>query len=149
MESYHENIIFWTIKNPKSVINEIQSTGFLEKRNSPEIKNDPRIVTRQKQGGFPLKPFLPVVFIIIWNLLFLYDFLPLFHEGSTSKPFGFGIATALGLLFFIALLSLISGGFRRLILKDRRGLSDIKKAALFILFLSAVMFTAFLMFALS
>jgi len=92
---------------------------------------------------------LPIVFIIIWNLLFLYDFLPLFHEGSTSKPFGFGIAAALGLLFFIALLSLISGGFRRLILKDGRGLSDIKKAALFILFLSAVMFTAFLMFALS
>ncbi|UZT97381.1 hypothetical protein ODZ84_19675 [Chryseobacterium fluminis] len=28
VESYHENIIFWTMKNPKSVINEIQNTGF-------------------------------------------------------------------------------------------------------------------------
>ncbi|MCS3529751.1 hypothetical protein [Chryseobacterium sp. JUb7] len=149
VSNYNENIIFWTIKDPNIVIDEIQNTGFLEKRNSVEIKNDPKIITWQKQGGFPLKPFLPITFIVIWNLLFLYDFLSLFNEGSKSKPFGFGIAAALGLLFLITLLFLMSEGFRSFILKEGRGLSDIKKAALFIMFLSLVMFTAFLTFALS
>ncbi|MDQ0595292.1 hypothetical protein QFZ37_003661 [Chryseobacterium ginsenosidimutans] len=150
VENYNQNVIFWTMKDPGFVINEIQQTGFLEKIHSPLSEKDFNIIEQQRQGGFPLKPFLPIAFIILWNGLFLYDFVPFFTgKGNAGKPFGAGVCTALGLLFATALLTLISENFRKLILKQGRSLEDVKKFAVFILFLSGVMFATFLTFALS
>jgi len=135
--------------DPKFVISEIKKTGFLEKTNFPSTEKDLTIVQQQKQGGFPLKPFVKIIFTIIWYPLFLYDFIPFFWGNKEGKPFGTGVCTALGLLFTTALLTLISGDFRKLILKEGRTLDDIKKSAIFILLISGIMFTAFLTFALS
>ncbi|WEK69735.1 MAG: hypothetical protein P0Y62_18210 [Candidatus Chryseobacterium colombiense] len=143
VENYNQNVIFWTMRDPDSVIHEIQGTGFLDKIYSSISEKDMKIIEQQKQGGFPLKPILPIAFIFLWNALFLYDFVPLLSGKNTNHPFGIGVCTALGLLFMTALLTLISGGFRKLILKEGRGLDDIKKFAVFILLISGAMFTAF------
>lgn len=149
VENYNQHVVFWTMTDPEFVISEIKKTGFLEKTNFPLTEKDLTIVQQQKQGGFPLKPFVKIVVIVVWNALFLYDFIP-FFLGNNEKPlFGTGVCTALGLLFTTALLTLISGDFRKLILKEGRTLEDVKKSAIFILLISGIMFTAFLTFALS
>lgn len=149
VENYNQHVVFWTMTDPEFVISEIKKTGFLEKTNFPLTEKDLTIVQQQKQGGFPLKPFVKIVVIVVWNALFLYDFIPFFLGNNEKPPFGTGVCTALGLLFTTALLTLISGDFRKLILKEGRTLEDIKKSAIFILLISGIMFTAFLTFALS
>ncbi|WP_066433863.1 hypothetical protein [Chryseobacterium sp. CCH4-E10] len=149
VENYKQNVIFWTMKDPESVISQIKQTGFLEKANFPLTEKDHQIIRQQKQVGFPLKPFFPVVFILLWNILLLYDILPFFLQKRSGGPFGFGICVALGLLFLIALMTLVSGGFIKLILKEGRELEDVKKGILFILLISGIMFTTFLTLALS
>ncbi|BEV06289.1 hypothetical protein [Chryseobacterium gambrini] len=149
VENYNQHVVFWTMTDPEFVISEIKKTGFLEKTNFPSTEKDLTIVQQQKQGGFPLKPFVKIIFTIIWYPLFLYDFIPFFWGNKEGKPFGTGVCTALGLLFTTALFTLISGDFRKLILKEGRTLEDIKKSAIFILLISGIMFTAFLTFALS
>ena len=131
------------------MISQIKQTGFLEKANFPLTEKDQQIIRQQRQGGFPLKPFFPVVFILLWNILLLYDILPFFLQKRSGGPFGFGICTELGLLFLTAFMTLISRGFRKLILKDGRELEDIKKFAIFILLISGIMFAAFFTLALS
>lgn len=149
VENYKQNVIFWTMKDPEFVISQIKQTGFLEKANFPLTEKEQQIIRQQRQGGFPLKPFFPVVFIILWNILLLYDILPFFLQQRSDGPFGFGICIALGLLFLTALMTLVSAGFRKLVLKEGRDLGDIKKFAIFILLISGIMFTAFLTIALS
>lgn len=149
VENYNQHVVFWTMTDPEFVISEIKKTGFLEKTNFPLTEKDLTIVQQQKQGGFPLKPFVKIVVIVVWNALFLYDFIPFFLGNNEKPPFSTGVCTALGLLFTTALLTLISGDFRKLILKEGRTLEDIKKSAIFILLISGIMFTAFLTFALS
>lgn len=149
VDNYNQHVVFWTTTDPEFVISEIKKTGFLEKTNFPLTEKDLTIVQQQKQGGFPLKPLVKIVFTVVWNALFLYDFIPFFLGNNEKTPFGAGVCTALGLLFTTALLTLISGNFRKLILKEGRTLEDIKKSAIFILLISGIMFTAFLTFALS
>jgi len=149
VENYNQHVVFWTMTDPEIVISEIKKTGFLEKTNFPLSEKDRNIVQQQKQGGFPLKPFVKVLFPIIWNILFLYDLIPFILGKNEGNPFGLGICSALGLLFITALLTLISEGFRKLILKEGKTLDDVKKSAIFILLISGILFTAFLIFALS
>lgn len=149
VENYNQNVIFWTMKDPEFVISEIQQTGFLEKIHAPLSEKDLKIVEQQKQGSFPLKPFVKILFPVLWNALILYDLIPFLLGKTKDQPFGIGICAALGLLFGTALLTLISENFRKLILKDRKTLEDVKKLAFFILFLSGTMFAAFLAVVLS
>lgn len=147
--NYEQKVIFWTLKNPDSVLHEIKNTGFMDQINSTITDKDSHILEQQKQGGFPLKPAVGIFVIIAWNVLIISDFVPIFHKKSSELFFGPGICTALGLLFTASLLSLISGDFRKVILKEGRGLEDIKKIAYFLLFLSGFMFSVFLAITLS
>ena len=105
--NYKERVIFWTFKDPNSVIRQIKETGFLNNQNSSEQKINRAIIEKQAQGGFPIK-----------------------------KGFVIGVFTAIGLLFLTALFTLISADFRRLILKEGRELNDIKKFAIFAIIIS-------------
>ncbi|MBK1895134.1 hypothetical protein [Chryseobacterium paridis] len=145
VDNYNSNIIFWTFKSAETVINEIKNTGFLDNKNSVNIPRDSRITEQQMQGGFPLKPFISVFLIIAWNALFIFDFFPVFkNEDSTPTFPGPGVCSALGLIFLTALLTLVSSGFRRIILKEGRSFDDIKKLAVFILLITGFMLTVFL-----
>ncbi len=138
--NYNPKVIFWTFKEPSMVISEIKATGFLDDHNSALFMEDEPILEMQKQGGFPIKKNVAIFYVVAWNILLLCDFVPFFLNFSTDKsPFGFGVITAIGLLFFSAILILFSKDFRILILKAGRNFEDVKKTIYLILFLSAFM----------
>jgi hypothetical protein len=137
--NYKERVIFWTFKDPNSVVRQIKETGFLNNQNSTEQKIDRAIIEKQSKGGFPIKKGFAIGAIVVWNLLFLTDFIPFFLGKTDGFPIGNGVLAAIGLLFLTALLSLISTDFRRLILKEGRELNDIKKFAIFAMIISGFM----------
>ena len=139
VSGYKERVIFWTFKDPNSVVRQIQETGFLNNQNTSEQKIDKNIIEKQAKGGFPIKKGFVIGVIVVWNLLFLSDFIPFFLSNKEGIPIGNGVLAAIGLLFLTALLSLISADFRRLILKDGRELNDIKKFAIFAMIISGFM----------
>ena len=143
VSNYKQKVIFWTFKDPKEVLSQIKDTGFLDGINSEISATDQQILEKQKQGGSPVKKSVIIGTIVVWNALFLTDFIPAFLGEKEIFPIGKGASTALGLLFLFALLSLISTDFRRLILKEGRELNDIKKAAIFIMIISGMMFLSF------
>jgi hypothetical protein len=143
VESYHEKVIFWTFKNPEVLINQIKATGILNNQNEPSSIERDEIIKKQNIGGLPIKKRFAQVATIVWNLLFLIDVIPFFLNGMKGLPIGYGILTALGLLFVSAFLSLVSPGFRKLILKDGRTLEDIKRFSIFIIIISGIMFIGF------
>jgi hypothetical protein len=131
VSTYKERVIFWTFKDPNSVLRQIQKTGFLSSENHSNQKIDRTIIEKQAKGGFPIKKGFAIGSIVVWNLLFLTDIIPFFLGYREGFPIGNGVLTAVGLLFLTALFSLISADFRRLILKQGRELNDIKKFAIF------------------
>lgn len=141
VEKYNAEIIFWTLKDPKLVINEIQKTGFLENTENNLTDADLEIIrSRQNQGGFPIKKPVVVAFIIVWNLLLLSAFIPIFlHPETKGFPFGIGMNIAPGLLFITAVVTAISKDFAKFILKEGRDFEDIKKFVYFTIFLSGIM----------
>lgn len=139
VSSYKEKVIFWTFKNPKAVIIQIQETGFLDDDNSTTQTIDRAITPKQSQGGFPIKKKVAIGAIVVWNVFFLKDIIPYIIEKKEGFPIGNGILTGVGLLFITALLSLVSANFRQLILKEGRELNDIKKFAIFVLLISGFM----------
>lgn len=139
VSAYKEKVIFWTFKDPNSVVRQIKETGFLNKGNTSNHKIDRTITEKQAKGGFPIKKSFAIGAIVVWNLLFLTDFIPFFLGEKEGLPIGNGVLSAVGLLFLTALLSLVSTDFRRLILKEGRELSDIKKIVIFVMIISGFM----------
>ncbi|WP_343614421.1 hypothetical protein [Flavobacterium sp.] len=144
IEKYNSKVIFWTFKNPATVINEIKKTGFLENTKSEISTEDLKILERQNQGGFPIKKPVVVIFVVLWNLLFLSDIIPFFLQDKPEGfPIGIGMNIAIGLAFLSSILLLISEKFRSLILKEGREFDDIKKFAYLLAFVSGMMFVQF------
>jgi uncharacterized membrane protein (DUF485 family) len=139
--NYNSEVIFWTFKNPDSVISEIERTGFLQNINSEISPDDLEIIKNQNEGAFPMKKSVAIFFIIAWNLLFLSDFLPFFLQGKTEgSPIGIGMNLAVGLIFASSVLAIISERFQKVILKENRNFNDIKKFAYFIAIISGIIF---------
>ena len=146
-ENYKPKVIFWTFKNPNFVINEIKKVGFLGNINSKISFADKEIIKRQEQGGFPIKKSVAIIFLVLWNILFLSDFLPFFLQNKEEGiPIGNGVKTAIGLLLATSILTLISDGFRKVILKEGRDFNDIKKFVYFVILVSGIMFLGFIKF---
>ena len=144
IENYNPKVIFWTFKNPNSVIGEIKKTGFLQNLNSEISSSDLEIIKKQIEGGFPLKKSVAIFFVIAWNLLFLSDIIPFFLKGGTEgSPIGNGMILAIGLIFASSILAITSEIFRKIILKENRNFEDIKKFAYFIALISGIMFISF------
>ena len=144
IENYNPKVIFWTFKDPNSVIGEIKKTGFLQNLNSEISSSDLEIIKKQNEGGFPLKKSVAIFFIIAWNLLFLSDIIPFFLKGGTEgSPIGNGMILAVGLIFASSILAITSEIFRKIILKENRNFEDIKKFAYFIALISGIMFISF------
>jgi len=146
IQKYKDKVIFWTLKNPNEVIRQIEQTGFLDNSSSEISQEDSELIAqRQKQGGFPIKTPFAIAIVVIWNILFLKDFLSSTSSDSNGIPFGNGVISALGLVFLTCLLTLISKGFRKIILKEGRELQDISKFLYFIMFICGFMLFTFLM----
>jgi len=143
VSNYKEKVIFWTFENPKEVINEIRKTGFLDNINSNISVDDKRILSKQKQGGFPIKKTFAVGMVILWNVLFALDIYKFYNNPNGVIPIGNGIKTAIGLLLITALITLFSKSFQNLILKEGRELDDIKKFLYLIIAISSFMLVKF------
>lgn len=144
VENYKSEVLFWTFKNPETVIEAIEKTGFLQNTNNELNQNDLEIINRQNEGGFPLKKGVAVFFIVAWNLLFISEILPfLLSKKTAGSPIGIGMNSAVGLLFASAILAITSTKFQKIILKENRNFQDIKKAAYFIAFISGILFVGF------
>lgn len=138
-------MIFWTFENPSSVINQIEQTGFLNNVSDKISANDQLIIDKQNSGGFPLKISVVVIAIVFWNILFLSDIVKSFTSGKGGFPLGNGAMIAVGLLFSASILTLISEGFSKLILKEGRTIKDIRSSLYLIIFISGFMFLGFLL----
>lgn len=144
IENYNPKVIFWTFKDPNSVINGIRKTGFLQNLDMEISPNDLEIIKKQNEGGFPLRKSVAIFFIIVWNLLFLSDIIQFFLNGETEGfPIGIGMNLAIGLIFISSILAIVSEKFRKIILKENRNFDDIKKFAYFITLVSGMIFIAF------
>lgn len=137
VSTYKDRVIFWTIKDPSAVIEQIHNTGFFDAKTPRAQIIDSVITTQQSKGGCPIKRDVVIGGIAILNLLILKDFLP-FYFGETASPIGKGMLMALLLFFVIAFLSLLSVRFRQLILKEGRRLKDIKRVAVFVTLVSGL-----------
>ena len=144
IKNYDPKVIFWTFKDPGFVINEIKKVGFLDNINSEISFTDKEIIKRQEQGGFPIKKPVATFFVVLWNILFLSDFLPFFLQSNKEGvPIGNGVKMAIGLLLATSILTLISDSFRKLILKEGRAFSEIKKFVYFMILVSGLMLLTF------
>ena len=139
VSNYKEKVIFWTFQDPKKVIGQIRETGFLHNVSTGQSVPDPEITALQKKGGFPVKKSFAIGLVVLWNVLFIADILNFALNEKQVIPFGYGILTALGLVFLCALSSLVSPEFRRMILKEDRGMEDIKIWAYFIMLITFIM----------
>ena len=143
---YKDKVIFWTFKNPNEIIRQIRQTGFLDNTSSTSNQHDSDIIAeRQKQGGFPIKTPFAIAIVVIWNILFLKDFLSSTSADSNGIPFGNGVISALGIVFLTCLFILVSKGFRKLVLREGRELQDISKFLYFIMFICGFMMITFMM----
>ncbi|MGK0252040.1 MAG: hypothetical protein ACI81G_001480, partial [Gammaproteobacteria bacterium] len=125
------------------VISQIKKTGFLNNQNESTTYTNELVRERQRHGGFPIKKSFAIGAVVLWNLLFLIDFIPFFKGETEALPIGNGVLTALGLLFTSALLSLVSSDFRSIVLKDVRILEDVKKFSIFVMIISGIMLLSF------
>lgn len=137
--AYKKKVVFRTLKDPKEVIKQIQKTGFLDGASSHQKENYQAIVDKQTKGGFPVKTGVVIGFIILWNLLFLVDFIPFFLDNSYGFPLGKGVIAGVSILFLAALLGLVSKDTGRLILKEGRDIDTIKRFAISTLFISGLL----------
>lgn len=146
IENYSSEVIFWTMKDPNIVLKEIEKTGFLSNTNSVLTEEDLEIIKKQGQGSFPIKKSVVVFFVVVWNLLILWAFLPIFiNPQEKGFPFGIGVNIALGFVFLSSVLALISKSFRKLILKEGRDFDDIKRFVYLIILVTGMLFVSFTM----
>ena len=140
VNSYNPKVIFWTLGNPKNLINEIGKTGFLD--NASPFSEDQRreIDQLQKKGGFPIKAQAAIVIVIVWNLLFSIDIIKLLREGVEGSPLGIGAKLAIGFIFTISALLLNSNSARKIILKEGRSIDDIRSFIYFLMFVCGFLF---------
>lgn len=144
VEKYSSEVIFWTLKDPKIVIREIEKTGFLENTDGIFTDADLEIVSRQNQGGLPIKKSVVIFFVVVWNLLFLSAIIPIFlNPEAKGFHFGIGINVALGLVFITSVLMVVSKDFAKLILKEGRNFEDIKKFIYFLILLTGMLSFSF------
>jgi hypothetical protein len=147
ISTYNEKVIFWTFKNPDEIIRQIKQTGFLDNSSSNDRQHDLDIIAeRQKHGGFPIKIPFAVGIGVIWNILFIMDFLNFLKGNSKGIPLGYGAIGALGLVFISCFLTIISKNFRKIVLKEGRELKDINKFLYFIMFISGMLLISILTF---
>ncbi|SDL44509.1 hypothetical protein SAMN04487898_1194 [Pedobacter sp. ok626] len=140
VNEYSEKVIFLT-SGSRDLIKRIEDTGFLNNPGLIPAEVEAKIIKYQSSGSFPMKWPAVIVFVVIWNLLFLSDQLGYFGNTQNPIPFGIGVQFALAFAFLFALSIQLSEPFSRLILKQGRKTREIRSFLLFLMFITGLMFT--------
>ena len=107
---YPAKIIFWYLGNPESVLRRISDAGFL-----PSAPASAEIRWR----GMPIRWTALVLFVLIWNVLFL----PM--RAFAKPPIALGLVPLLGALFVCWGINAYPQ-LQKVILKDGRSINEIK-----------------------
>ena len=138
VQSYNSTIIFWTLKDPKWVIEQINATGFTKNIDGIPTTISKQITLKQQQGSFPIKKPFGLGIAALWLVLILVDVTRAIVAKDIPVGFGTGMLSAMGMMFCCGLLLLISSDFRRLVLKEGRDLDDIKRVTIFFMGIMAI-----------
>jgi len=140
VNEYNAKVIFLT-SDSRDLIKRIESTGFLNNPGPIPDEVEAEIIKYQSSGSFPMKWSAVIVFVIIWNLLFLGDQLGYFGNTNNRIPIGMGAQLALAFAFVFAVAILLSESFSRLVLKDGRKAIEIRSFLFFLMLIIGFMFT--------
>jgi len=140
VNEYNAKVIFLT-SDSRDLIKRIESTGFLNNPGPIPDEVEAEIIKYQSSGSFPMKWSAVIVFVIIWNLLFLGDQLGYFGNTNNRIPIGMGAQLALAFAFVFAVAILLSESFSRLVLKDGRKAIEIRSFLFFLMLITGFMFT--------
>ena len=145
VDSYNQNVIFWTFKDPSVVINQIMQVGFLDKSYDDNLIDEPSVIEQQQKGGFPIKKSVAIGIIVVWNMLLLLDVVRFVTSDGKGTILGVGAIAAVWGILFMAVLSFLSKGFSKLFLKEGRSASDINKFLYLLIFICCfILFQMFL-----
>lgn len=138
--NYDSEVIFWTFQDPFYVINQIRQLGFFDNTNKVSDATETITIQQHQQiGGFPIKKNIAIGFIVLWNILFLSDFVGFTNSDTKATPIGHGMTIAVVALFLVSILTLKSKDFRAQILKEGKTIEDIKRFLYLIIFISGIM----------
>lgn len=145
VENYKSEVIFWTMKNPNIVIEEIKKTGFFDNLNNASSPDNVEIINIQNEGASPIQKKASILFIAVYILLCVAVFLlPFLQKMPEKDTFAKHIYVPIGFVFFTSILAIVSEKFRKIILKEGRTFDDIKKSAYFIALIMGMMFFVFI-----
>jgi hypothetical protein len=135
VSNYAQNVIFLT-SGAGNLINEIRQTGFLYNNDAMPVRRD--ITSMQTSGGFPLR-WPPIIgIVVIWNALFMVNMYNLI-SGNKAPVLGIYAKLALGFIFVIALLLLLSKSVQNFMLKKGRSIKVVRPFLLFTIFVTGMM----------
>ncbi|MBL4675966.1 MAG: hypothetical protein JKY70_07165 [Mucilaginibacter sp.] len=136
VEQYNKEIVFRSLGS--DVMAEIASTGFLNNREavSPQLKAE--VEMARQSTGFAIKTSATIAFVVIWNLLCLYDQRGLVSGGQIVVG-GIGARLALGFAITFTLSTLFVKPFQSMVLKPGRDVKDLRFFCSFC-FLSTLLF---------
>jgi hypothetical protein len=128
---YPERIIFWCIGSREKILAQIHGAGF---RAQGEPASSPRAT------GFPLRWSLVVLFVVLWNALFLWD--GSFVEHRSSAP---GPSALLALLLTFSLCWGIrrSAWLQGIVLREGHRVGEIKSFLVLLQIVSGALFVGF------
>jgi len=140
VNGYSQKIIFMT-SGSRDLITRIEDTGFLNNSDPIPAEVEAKILKYQSSGSFPMKWSAVIVFVVIWNLLFLGDQLGYLGNPNSRIPIGIGTQLALAFAFLFSMTILLSEPFSQLVLKDGRKAREIRSFLLFLMLITGFMFT--------
>ena len=141
VENYNQEVIFltWGVNN---LISRIESTRFLQNTEPLPYEVEEEITKYQTSGSFPFKWQAVAAVFVIWNGFVISNVIIHFNDQDNNKIFN-GVFLALAFAFLFSLTTLLSAPFRQLVLKEGRGVKDVKAFLLFLMLISVFMFLVF------
>jgi len=130
--NYPGKVVFWC--RPSAVLQGIASTGFHGTSESTAPLGS------LPSRGFPLRIWPPVVILLLWNLLFGYEFF------SQPRPVAFpGPCTiaALSLVFVTSLAVLFSPSVQAIFLRPGRRIAEVRPLFMLIAIITGIMTCVF------
>ena len=111
---YAAKIIFWSFRDPDRVVDDIRRLGFLLQASSAIVP---------ARSGMPFRWSAVIMFIVVWNLLFVLDgFVP----WKEPKLPGLFVQLALGLAFSLAVVIQRSKTMQYWVLQPGRSVGEIR-----------------------
>jgi hypothetical protein len=111
---YPAKIIFWTIKNPDTSIDEIRKIGFIPKG---------AVSAAVRDRGFPIRWQTIIIFIVLWNAFMLLD---MFRGGAFHPRLGRFALLATVLVFILSVAIWKSESVRKVIIAPGHKLEEIR-----------------------